>query len=148
MSNLGAYQMVTTGIKALGGPAKAGLIAVGSVVALTGSVYRFGVNRGVNMGDRQTIEAKVTEWVRSRFAQFNAHELSEVYTVSADVECGGGLMLSAGDRFRVGKVIDDMVYIEVEGSDDNPFIVSVEQLGQHSDYPAPIEKEIDLPTHD
>lgn len=148
MSNLGAYQMVTTGIKALGGPAKAGLIAVGSVVALTGSVYRFGVNRGVNMGDRQTIEAKVTEWVRSRFAQFNAHELSEVYTVSADVECGGGLMLHAGDRFRAGKVIDDMVYIEVEGSDDNPFIVSVEQLGQHSDYPAPIEKEIDLPTHD
>lgn len=148
MSNLGAYQMVTTGIKALGGPAKAGLIAVGSVLALTGSVYRFGVNRGVNMGDRQSVEAKVTEWVRSRFAQFNAHELSEVYTVSADVECGGGLMLRAGDRFRAGKVIDDMVYIEVEGSDDNPFIVSVEQLGQHSDYPAPIEKEIDLPTHD
>lgn len=148
MSNLGAYQMVTTGIKAMGGPAKAGLIAVGSVLALTGSVYRFGVNRGVNMGDRQTVEAKVTEWVRSRFAQFNAHELSEVYTVSANVECGGGLMLRAGDRFRVGKVIDDMVYIEVEGSDDNPFIVSVEQLGQHSDYPAPIEKEIDLPTHD
>lgn len=148
MSNLGAYQMVTTGIKAMGGPAKAGLIAVGSVVALTGSVYRFGVNRGVNMGDRQTVEAKVTEWVRSRFAQFNAHELSEVYTVSADVECGGGLVLRVGDRFRAGKVIDDMVYIEVEGSDDNPFIVSVEQLGQHSDYPAPIEKEIDLPTHD
>lgn len=148
MSNLGAYQMVTTGIKAMGGPAKAGLIAVGSVVALTGSVYRFGVNRGVNMGDRQTVEAKVTEWVRSRFAQFNAHELSEVYTVSANVECGGGLVLHAGDRFRAGKVIDDMVYIEVEGSDDNPFIVSVEQLGQHSDYPAPIEKEIDLPTHD
>ena len=144
MSNLGAYQMVTTGIKALGGPAKAGLIAVGSVVALTSSVYRFGVNRGVNMGDRQTIEAKVTEWVRSRFAQFNAHELSEVYTVSADVECGGGLMLRAGDRFRVGKVIDDMVYIEVEGSDDNPFIVSAEQLTLHSDYVLHLKEEDDL----
>lgn len=144
MSNLGAYQMVTTGIKAMGGPAKAGLIAVGSVVALTGSVYRFGVNRGVNMGDRQTIEAKVTEWVRSRFAQFNAHELSEVYTVSADVECGGGLMLRAGDRFRVGKVIDDMVYIEVEGSDDNPFIVSAEQLTLHSDFPLHVKEEDDL----
>lgn len=144
MSNLGAYQMVTTGIKAMGGPAKAGLIAVGSVVALTGSVYRFGVNRGVNMGDRQTVEAKVTEWVRSRFAQFNAHELSEVYTVSADVECGGGLMLRAGDRFRVGKVIDDMVYIEVEGSDDNPFIVSAEQLTLHSDFPLHVKEEDDL----
>lgn len=144
MSNLGAYQMVTTGIKAMGGPAKAGLIAVGSVLALTSSVYRFGVNRGVNMGDRQTVEAKVTEWVRSRFAQFNAHELSEVYTVSADVECGGGLMLHAGDRFRVGKVIDDMVYIEVEGSDDNPFIVSAEQLTLHSDFPLHVKEEDDL----
>lgn len=146
MSNLGAYQMVTTGIKAMGGPAKAGLIAVGSVLALTGSVYRFGVNRGVNMGDRQTVEAKVTEWVRSRFAQFNAHELSEVYTVSANVECGGGLMLRAGDRFRVGKVIDDMVYIEVEGSDDNPFIVSAEQLTLHSDYPLLLKEEDGLST--
>ena len=136
--------MVTTGIKAMGGPAKAGLIAVGSVVALTGSVYRFGVNRGVNMGDRQTFEAKVTEWVRSRFAQFNAHELSEVYTVSADVECGGGLMLHAGDRFRAGKVIDDMVYIEVEGSDDNPSIVSAEQLTLHSDFPLHVKEEDDL----
>lgn len=141
MSNLGAYQMVTTGIKAMGGPAKAGLIAVGSVVALTGSVYRFGVNRGVNMGDRQTVEAKVTEWVRSRLAQFNAHELSEVYTVSADVECGGGLMLRADDRFRVGKVIDDMVYIEVEGSDNNPFVVSAEQLTLHSDHPLLLKEE-------
>ena len=132
----------------MGGPAKAGLIAVGSVVALTGSVYRFGVNRGVNMGDRRTVEAKITDWLRSRFAQFNAHELSEVHTVSADVECGGGLMLRAGDRFRVGKVIDDMVYIEVEGSDDNPFIVSAEQLTLHSDYPSPVEKEIDLLTRD
>lgn len=148
MSNLGAYQMVTTGIKAMGGPAKAGGIAVGCLAVLVGSAFRFGVNCGVNMGNRQTLEAKVTEWVRLRFAQSNVHELSEVHTVSADVECGGGLMLRAGDRFRAGKVIDDMVYIEVEGSDDNPFIVSVEQLGQHSDYPAPIEKEIDLPTHD
>ena len=152
MSNLGAYQMVTTGIKAMGGPAKAGVIAVGSVVALAGSVYRFGVNRGANMGDRQTVEAKVAEkvagWVYSKFAQSSAHELSDVYVVSADVECGGGLVLHAGDRFRAGKVIDDMVHIEVEGSDNNPFIVSVEQLGQYSDYPSPLEKEIDLPTHD
>jgi len=144
MSNLGAYQIVTTGIKAMGGPAKAGVIAVGFVVALTGSVYRLGVNRGVNMVDRQTVEAKVTEWVRSRFAQFNAHELTEVYTVSADVECGGGLMLRAGDRFRVGKVIDDMVYIEVEGSDDNPSIVSAEQLTMHSDYSLLVKESDDL----
>lgn len=148
MSNLGAYQTVTTGIKAMGGPAKAGVIAISCVVGLVSSAYRFGVNRGANMGDRQTVEVKVTEWVRSRFSQSSAHVLSDVYVVSADVECGGGLVLHAGDRFRAGKVIDDMVYIEVEGSDDNPFVVSIEQLGQCYDYPSPIEKEIDLPTHD
>ena len=146
MSNLGAYQMVTTGIKAMGGPAKAGAIVVGSVAALVGSAYRFGVNCGVNMGDRKTVEAKVTEWVRSRFAQSNVHELPEVHTVSTDVECGGGLMLRAGDRFRAGKVSDDMVYIEVEGSDDNPFIVSAEQLTLHSDYPLLLKEEDGLST--
>lgn len=146
MSNLGAYQMVTTGIKAIGGPAKAGVIAVGCVAALVGSAYRFGVNCGVKMGDRQTVEEKVTEWVRSRFVQSNAHELSEVYTVSADVECGGGLVLRVGDRFRAGKVIDGMVYIEVEGSDDNPFIVSAEQLTLHSDYPLLLKEEDGLST--
>ena len=57
-------------------------------------------------------------------------------------------MLRAGERFRAGKVIDDMVYIEVEGSDGNPFIVSPEQMTLHSDYPFPVEKEIDLPTRD
>ena len=51
--------------------------------------------------------------------------------------------LHAGDRFRAGKVIDDMVYIEVEGSDDNPFIVSAEQLTLHSDYPLLVEDEED-----
>ncbi len=50
-------------------------------------------------------------------------------------------MLRAGDRFRVGEVIDDMVYIEVDGSDDNPFIVSAEQLTLHSDYPLLVEEE-------
>lgn len=144
MSNLGAYQMVTTGIKAMGGPAKAGVIVIGSVLGLVGSAYRFGVNHGVNMRDRQTVEAKVAEWVHSRFAQSSAHELSDVYVVSADVECGGGMVLHAGDRFCAGKVIDDMVYIEVEGSDDNPFIVSAEQLTLHSDYPLIVKEEDDL----
>ena len=144
MSNLGAYQMVTTGIKAMGGPAKAGVIVIGSVLGLVGSAYRFGVNHGVNMRDRQTVEAKVAEWVHSRFAQSSAHELSDVYVVSADVECGGGMVLHAGDRFCAGKVIDDMVYIEVEGSDDNPFIVSAEQLTLRSDYPLPVKEWDDL----
>ncbi len=148
MSNLGAYQMVTTGIKALGGPGPAiakatGVIMLGGVI-----IFRTGLNIGARLRDGKTAEVKLADWARAKFAQSSADELSEVHTVSADVECGGGLVLRAGDRFRAGKVIDDMVHIEVEGSDGNPFIVSAEQLTLHSDYPCPVEKEIDLPTRD
>ena len=143
MSNLGAYQMVTTGIKAMGGPGHAiakvtGVMVLGGVI-----IFRTGLNIGARLRKGKTAEAKIADWARAKFAQSNADELSEVYTVSADVECGGGLMLRAGDRFRGGKVIDDMVYIEVDGSDDNPFIVSAEQLTLHSDYPLLVEEEED-----
>ena len=146
MSNLGAYQMVTTGIKAMGGPGPAvakaaGVIMLGGVI-----IFRTGLNIGARLREGKTAEVKVADWARAKFAQSSADELSEVHTVSADVECGGGLMLRAGDRFRVGKVIDDMVYIEVEGNDDNPFIVSAEQLTLHSDYPLLLKEEDGLST--
>ena len=146
MSNLGAYQMVTTGIKAMGGPGPAvakaaGVIMLGGVI-----IFRTGLNIGARLREGKTAEVKLADWARAKFAQSSADELSEVHTVSADVECGGGLMLRAGDRFRVGKVIDDMVYIEVEGSDDNPFIVSAEQLTLHSDYPLLLKEEDGLST--
>lgn len=144
MSNLGAYQMVTTGIKAMGGPVPA--IAKAAGVMMLGGViiFRTGLNIGARLREGKTAEVKLADWVRVKFAQSSADELSEVHTVSADVECGGGLMLRAGDRFRAGKVIDDMVYIEVEGSDGNPFIVSAEQLTLHSDYPLHVKEEDDL----
>jgi hypothetical protein len=146
MSNLGAYQMVTTGIKAMGGPGPAvakaaGVIMLGGVI-----IFRTGLNIGARLREGKTAEVKLADWARAKFAQSSADELSEVHTVSADVECGGGLMLRAGDRFRVGKVIDDMVYIEVEGNDDNPFIVSAEQLTLHSDYPLLLKEEDGLST--
>jgi len=144
MSNLGAYQMVTTGIKAMGGPVPA--IAKAAGVMMLGGViiFRTGLNIGARLREGKTAEVKLADWVRVKFAQSSADDLSEVHTVSADVECGGGLVLRAGDRFRAGKVVDDMVYIEVEGSDDNPFIVSAEQLTLHSDYLLHVKEEDDL----
>ena len=144
MSNLGAYQMVTTGIKALGGPGPAiakatGVIMLGGVI-----IFRTGLNIGARLREGKTAEVKLADWARAKFAQSSADGFSDLYTVSADVDCGGGLVLHAGDRFRAGKVIDDMVYIEVEGSDDNPFIVSAEQLTLHSDYPLLLKEEDEL----
>ena len=107
-------------------------------------IFRTGLNIGARLREGKTAEVKLADWVRVKFAQSSADDLSEVHTVSADVECGGGLVLRAGDRFRAGKVVDDMVYIEVEGSDDNPFIVSAEQLTLHSDYLLHVKEEDDL----
>lgn len=146
MSNLGAYQMVTTGIKAMGGPGPAVAKAAGVMMLGGVIIFRTGLNIGARLREGKTAEVKLADWARAKFAQSSADELSEVHTVSADVECGGGLMLRAGDRFRVGKVIDDMVYIEVEGNDDNPFIVSAEQLTLHSDYPLLLKEEDGLST--
>lgn len=134
MSNLGAYQMVTTGIKAMGGPGPAVAKAAGVMMLGGVIIFRTGLNIGARLREGKTAEVKLADWVRAKFAQSSADELSEVHTVSADVECGGGLVLRVGDRFRAGKVVDGMVYIEVEGSDDNPFIVSVEQLANNSGY--------------
>ena len=134
MSNLGAYQMVTTGIKAMGGPGPAVAKAAGVMMLGGVIIFRTGLNIGARLREGKTAEVKLADWVRAKFAQSSADELSEVHTVSADVECGGGLVLRVGDRFRAGMVVDGMVYIEVEGSDDNPFIVSVEQLANNSGY--------------
>ena len=144
MSNLGAYQMVTTGIKAMGGPVPAIAKAAGVMMLGGVTIFRTGLNIGARLREGKTAEVKLADWVRVKFAQSSADDLSEVHTVSADVECGGGLVLRAGDRFRAGKVVDDMVYIEVEGSDDNPFIVSAEQLTLHSDYLLHVKEEDDL----
>ena len=112
---------------------------LGSVI-----IFRTGLNIGARLREGKTAEVKLADWARAKFAQSSADGFSDVYTVSADVECGVGLVLHAGDRFRAGKVIDDMVYIEVEGSDDKPFIVSAEQLTLHSDYPLHVKDEDDL----
>ena len=144
MSNLGGYQVVTTGIKAMGGPIPALAKVVGGIVLGSVIIFRSGVNFGAKRRDGKTSEAKVVGWMRARFARSGADKCSKVYTTHADVECGCGLTLHVGDTFRAGNVIGDMVYIEVDGSNDNPFIVSVEQLAQHSDYPLHVEEGNDL----
>ena len=78
MSNLGGYQTVTTAIKAMGGPGKAG-VTVGAV-AVVGMcfVYRAGVNRGANRPDGNTLETKIFTGVRSKFRRGTAEVPAEM----------------------------------------------------------------------
>lgn len=141
MSNLGGYQTVTTAIKAMGGPGKAG-VTVGAV-AVVGMcfVYRAGVNRGVKRPDGKTIETKIFNGVRSKFRRGTAEVPAEMYTATADCDYGGGLTLHAGDTFTAGPAIDEMIYIEVIGSEDNPYLVSAQMLAQNSSFSLNDEEE-------
>ena len=141
MSNLGGYQTVTTAIKAMGGPGKAG-VTVGAV-AVVGMcfVYRAGVNRGANRPDGNTLETKIFTGVRSKFRRGTAEVPAEMYTATADCDYGGGLTLHAGDTFTAGPAIDEMIYIEVIGSEDNPYLVSAQMLAQNSSFSLNDEEE-------
>ena len=141
MSNLGGYQTVTTAIKAMGGPGKAG-VTVGAV-AVVGMcfVYRAGVNRGAKRPDGKTIETKIFNGVRSKFRRGTAEVPAEMYTATADCDYGGGLTLHAGDTFSAGPAIDEMIYIEVIGSEDNPYLVSAQMLAQNSSFSLNDEEE-------
>lgn len=141
MSNLGVYQTVTTAIKAMGGPGKAVVkIGAGAVTGMV-IVYRAGVNWGSKRPDGKTIETKIFNGVRSKFRRGTAEVPAEMYTATADCNYGGGLTLHAGDTFTAGPVIDEMIYIEVIGNEDNPYLVSAQMLAQNSSFSLNDEKE-------
>jgi hypothetical protein len=63
----------------------------------------------------------------------NAEERSS-FTVEATREMQRGLTLTRGDKFRALTRDDDVIMIEVEGRNDNPFFVSGVQLQQISNF--------------
>ena len=56
------------------------------------------------------------------------------YTVHEMCEMQGGLTLAIGDRFRVLTRDGDVIMIEVDERNDNPFFVSGAQLQRISDF--------------
>lgn len=71
-----------------------------------------------------------------------------MHTATADCDYGGGLTLHTGDTFTAGQVIDEMVYIEVVGDDDNPYLVSARLLAQNSNFSLNAEEDPESPTGD
>lgn len=141
MSNLGGYQTVTTAIKAMGGPGKAvGMVGAVAVSGM-GIMYRVGVNRRAKRPDGKTIETKIFNSVRRKLRRGTAEVPAEMYTATANCNYGGGLTLHAGDTFTAGSVIDEMIYIEVIGNEDNPYLVSAQMLAQNSSFSLNDEKE-------
>lgn len=135
MSNLGGYQKIVEVVKALGGPKQATLV-VGSAVAVAG----YGALRGAEAGVKWGIAASRSA-VEKRTTSCPAN--GQLFKVSSDGEDTGGLILNAGDEYRVLDCDEDAVLIEVLGAADNPHMVSGAFLATVSSFPAGIRPDGD-----
>ena len=120
VSNLGAYQWMTTIAKKVGGPV--------NLLFLTG-VAGAGVYKVGEVTVKKVI--KTVKWNRT-----NKHKDldSRVYTVSLPGKSNAGVAFTEGNQFRVLEIDGDAVLIEKIQDKKNPYFVSAELLRSISDY--------------
>ena len=122
MSNLGAYQIMTTLAKKVGGPAiLAVLTAVGGYIVLR--PVEAGITKGVK-NVKKHIDNKKT-----------ALKNIEIYEATSDGEEKNGFQLHTGDKYRVLESDGDAVLVEKIGDTNNPYSVSSDFLSSISNYP-------------
>ena len=118
MSNLGAYQIMTTLAKKVGGPVKLmGIVSIGGY-----AIFRLGEE-----GLRKGIEAIHKH--KNKKSKEGREQLE--YMVSKPYRDEYGLVLSVGDKIRViDEVEKDVLLIEKLGDNNNPFCMSKEVLSE------------------
>ena len=122
MSNLGAYQWLTTAAKKVGGPKNLVLIIAGTGAA----VYK---------GSEIVVKKTVKEIKKKiRIHQLTEMADTKVYSVTAEGISNEGLVFKIGDQFRVLETDKDAVMIEKIDDDGNPYFVSEELLTNISNY--------------
>ena len=117
MSNLGAYQTMTTTAKRFGGPY--GLAATVLIIGYVGG---------------KLIEVPVRAVIRHIKAKKYSSQPETLITVTCTGSDGSNLTLSEGDVCRVLYSDTDMALIEKIGDSDNPHVVSTDFLRSVSDY--------------
>lgn len=121
MGNLGAYQVMTTVAKKVGGPVK---LTVG--VAVGGYVVIRTAEGVIKTGIKKVKKHKET----NEFAL----NTSKLYTVHECGESNEGLIFNINDTYRILEKDGDAVLIEKIGVANNPYFVSAEFLRKISDY--------------
>lgn len=113
MGNLGWYQLMTTVAKKVGGPKQLlALVAAGGYVII----------RGVEAGGKKDNKEKSTS------------KVLPAYKFIIDGKDDKGLIFSSGDVFYVAARHDDVILIEKEKDDNNPYFVSVDWLMKVSSF--------------
>jgi len=120
MGNLGWYQLMTTVAKKVGGPKQLlALVAAGGYVII----------RGVEAGGK-----KVIKLVKKDNKEKSTSKVLPAYKFIIDGKDDKGLIFSSGDVFYVAARHDDVILIEKEKDDNNPYFVSVDWLMKVSSY--------------
>lgn len=121
MSNLGAYQWMTTMAKKVGGPTNL-LLLVGATGA---AIYKGG----------EIIVKTCVKRIKKSTAIKESNKVKEkLYKVTSEGQCNGGLKFALGDRFRVLESDGNSVLIEKINDKNNPYFVSKQFLYQTSNY--------------
>ena len=117
MSNLGAYQTMTTTAKRLGGP-----------YGLTATVLAIGYVGG------KLIEVPIRVAIKHIRKKKNPRNSEKMIAVTSAGSDGSGLTFSQGDAYRVLYSDIDMALIEKIGDTNNPYMVSLDFLRSVSNY--------------
>lgn len=116
MGNLGWYQLMTTVAKKVGGPKQLlALVAAGGYVIIRG------------------VEA-VIKLVKKDNKEKSTSKVLPAYKFIIDGKDDKGLIFSSGDVFYVAARHDDVILIEKEKDDNNPYFVSVDWLMKVSSF--------------
>lgn len=118
MSNLGMYQILTTVSKKVGGPA-----------ALTGILMAAGyvVFRSVEAGGKEILKLVKEKTMKPT-------ELNAIYSFVVTGVGDNNLQFEKNDTFIVAATHDDVVLIEKQNDNDNPYFVSLVWLKKVSNY--------------
>lgn len=126
MSNLGAYQWITSTSKKVGGPINL-LLLTGATGAIAGTVVyktiEFGVKKGIKA--RKAHQAPHTWCLKAN---------ANIYSVTSAGTSDEGVEFSIGTKFKVLETDGDSVLIEKIGDGNNPYFVSKEFLHTISDF--------------
>jgi hypothetical protein len=122
MSNLGAYQWITTVSKKFGGP-----VQFLTVIALSG----YTVIRLSEASAKKVIKIVKTHHEKSKEIPANT---SKIYVVKSPGKSNEGLEFAIGDKFRVLASDGDAILIEKLEDSNSPYFVTADFLRSISDY--------------
>ena len=140
MGNMDAYIDLSVMAKNAGGPealiekiAAEGFTKGTALTAAVGAVL-FGAGIGINLLAKKYKTQKAQDLAAATADAIAKAEARRSFTVDTMREMQRGLTLTPGDQFRALTRDGDVVMIEVDGRNDNPFFVSGAQLQQISDF--------------